>query len=171
MDVKTKTTESNVTLQILSTVDSTGKNKGARKYQCHNVTSIVRNGRFVRPDHRCAITTRYFTHEVDFYRFRSKCSSNSERWVVQRRCGRSLSLSRSIAFSFDREFCLNPTVYLLFCDLNLISIHDSGRSIVWAKGLKTLKILAPDTSWLGASRRGAPVRDVWTFWMTFLQFT
>ena len=44
--------ESNVTLQILSTVDSTGKNIGARKFQRHNVTTIVRNGRFVRPDHR-----------------------------------------------------------------------------------------------------------------------
>ena len=44
--------ESKVTLQILSTVDSTGKNIGARKYQRHNVPTIVRNGRFVRPDHR-----------------------------------------------------------------------------------------------------------------------
>ena len=71
--------ESNVILQILSTVDSTGTNIGAWKYQRHNVPTIVRNGRFVRPDHRCAVTTRYFTHEVDFCRFRSKRSSDSER--------------------------------------------------------------------------------------------
>ena len=38
----------------------------------------------------------------------------------------------------------NRTVYLLFCDLNLISIHDSGRLSVCAKGSKTLKRLAPD---------------------------
>ena len=50
--------EWNVTLQILSTVDSTGKNIGARKWPAQNVTTIVRNGRFVRPDHRSAVTTR-----------------------------------------------------------------------------------------------------------------
>ena len=50
--------ESKVILQILSTVDSTGKNIGARKLRHHNVTTIVRNGRFVRPDHRTAVTTR-----------------------------------------------------------------------------------------------------------------
>ena len=50
--------ESNVTLQIFSTVDSTGKNIGARKWGPHNVTTIVRNGRFVRSDHRSAVTTR-----------------------------------------------------------------------------------------------------------------
>ena len=50
--------ESKVTLQIFSTVDSTGKNIVARKCQRHNVTTIVRNGRFVRPDNRTAVTTR-----------------------------------------------------------------------------------------------------------------
>ena len=50
--------ESKVTLQILSTVDSKGTNMGARKLVHHNVTTIVRNGRFVRPDHRTALTTR-----------------------------------------------------------------------------------------------------------------
>ena len=50
--------ESKVTLQILSTVDPTGTNIGAQKYQPNNVTSIVRTGRFVRPDHRTAVTTR-----------------------------------------------------------------------------------------------------------------
>ena len=50
--------ESKVTLQILSAVDSKGKNIGARKFQRHNVTTIVRNGRFVRPDHWTAVTTR-----------------------------------------------------------------------------------------------------------------
>ena len=50
--------ESKVTLQIRSTVDSTGTNVGARKCQRHNITTIVRNGRFVRPDHRTAVTTR-----------------------------------------------------------------------------------------------------------------
>ena len=50
--------ESKVTLHILSTVDSKGKNIGARKLRHHNVTTIVRNGRFVRPDHRTAVTTR-----------------------------------------------------------------------------------------------------------------
>ena len=44
--------ESKVTLQILSTVDSTGKITGAQKYQPHSVPTIVRNGRFVRSDHR-----------------------------------------------------------------------------------------------------------------------
>ena len=44
--------ESKVTLQILSAVDSKGKNIGARKWPPQNVTTIVRNGRFVRPDHR-----------------------------------------------------------------------------------------------------------------------
>ena len=97
--------ESKVTLQILSTVESKGKDIGARKWNPHNVPRIVRNDRFVRPDHRSGRPTRSFAHEVDFCRFRSKHSSNSERSVVQRRCGRSLSLSGSIAFSFDREFC------------------------------------------------------------------
>ena len=55
---KNNNIESKVTLQILSTVDSTGKNIGARKWSPHNVTTIVRNGRFVRPDHRSAVTTR-----------------------------------------------------------------------------------------------------------------
>ena len=50
--------ESNVTLQILYAVDSKGKNVGARKWPRHNVTTIVRNGRFVRPDHRSSVTTR-----------------------------------------------------------------------------------------------------------------
>ena len=50
--------ESKVTLQILSTVDSKEKNIGARKWVRHNVTTIVRNGRFVRHDHRSAVTTR-----------------------------------------------------------------------------------------------------------------
>ena len=50
--------ESNVTLQILSAVDSKGKNIGVRKWPPHNVTTIVRNCRFVRPDHRSAVTTR-----------------------------------------------------------------------------------------------------------------
>ena len=50
---------------------------------------------------------------MDFCRFRLKRSSNSERWVVKRRCGRSLSLSRSIAFSFDREFCLKSNRILV----------------------------------------------------------
>ena len=48
--------ESKVTLQILSTVDSKGTNIGARKLVHHNVTNIVRNGRFVHPDHRTAVT-------------------------------------------------------------------------------------------------------------------
>ena len=61
-------------------------------------------------------------------------------WVVQRRYGRSLSLSRSIVeFSFNREFCWNRIVYLLFWDLNLISMHDSGRPIVWAKVIENIK--------------------------------
>jgi len=76
---KKSSIESDVTLQILSAVDSKGTNIGARKWVRHNVTTIVRNGRFVRPDHRSAVTTRYFTHEVGFYRFRSERSSNSER--------------------------------------------------------------------------------------------
>ena len=50
--------ESSVTLQILTAVDSTETNIGARKFQRHNVTTIIRNGRFVRPDHRSAVTTR-----------------------------------------------------------------------------------------------------------------
>ena len=50
--------ESKVTLQILSAVDSKGKHIGARKLLHHNVTTIVRNGRFVRPDHRSAVRTR-----------------------------------------------------------------------------------------------------------------
>ena len=50
--------ESTVTLQILSTVNSKGKYIGARKWPRHNVTTIVRNDRFVRPDHRTAVTTR-----------------------------------------------------------------------------------------------------------------
>ena len=50
--------ESNVTLQILSTVDSKGTNIGVRKWPRHNVPTIVRNGRFVRPDHRGAVTIR-----------------------------------------------------------------------------------------------------------------
>ena len=50
--------ESKVALQILSAVDSKEKNIGARKWPRHNVTTIVRNGRFVRPDHRSAVTTR-----------------------------------------------------------------------------------------------------------------
>ena len=53
--------ESNVTLQMLSAVDSIdskGKNVGARKWPRHNVTTIVQNGRFVRPDHRSVVTTR-----------------------------------------------------------------------------------------------------------------
>ena len=53
-----KSIESNVTLQILSAVDSKGTNIGARKWPPHSVTTIVRNGRFVRPDHRSAVTTR-----------------------------------------------------------------------------------------------------------------
>ena len=44
--------ESKATLQILSAVDSEGKNIGVRKLRHHNVPTIVRNGRFVRPDHR-----------------------------------------------------------------------------------------------------------------------
>ena len=50
--------ESKITFQILSAVDSKGENIGARKLRHHNVTTIVRNGRFVRPDHRTAVTTR-----------------------------------------------------------------------------------------------------------------
>ena len=50
--------ESKVALQILSAVDSKGKNIGARKWPPHNVTTTFRNGRFVRPDHRSVVTTR-----------------------------------------------------------------------------------------------------------------
>ena len=49
--------ESKVTLQIRSKVDSKGKHIGARKLVHNTVTTIVRNGRFVRPDHRTAVTT------------------------------------------------------------------------------------------------------------------
>ena len=49
--------ESKVTLHILSAVDSKGKNVGPRKLRHQNVPTIVRNGRFVRPDHRSAVTT------------------------------------------------------------------------------------------------------------------
>ena len=50
--------ESKGTLQILSAADSKGENIGARKLRHHNVPTIVRNGRFARPDHRSAVTTR-----------------------------------------------------------------------------------------------------------------
>ena len=55
---KKSNVESNAILQILSAVDSKGKSIGARKCLCDNVPTIVRNGCFVRPDHRCAVTTR-----------------------------------------------------------------------------------------------------------------
>ena len=46
---KNSNIESTVTLQMLSTVDSKGTNIGARKMRHHNLPTIVRNGRFVRP--------------------------------------------------------------------------------------------------------------------------
>ena len=105
--------ESNVALQILSTVDSKGTNIGAQKLRTNNVSSIVRNDRFVCPDHRIRVFRRPLRVEVDFCRFRSHSESlwaafsQKSRNVprVRSRCERSLSLSGSIAFSCDREFC------------------------------------------------------------------
>ena len=76
---------------------------------------------------------------MDFCRFRSKHSSNPECWVVQRRCGRSLSLSRSIAFSFNREFSLNQTVYLLFWWLKPYFHSRFRKTHRLSKGIENIK--------------------------------
>ena len=61
--------ESKVTFQILSTVESKGTNIGARKWPPHNVTRIVRNDHFVRPDHRSHGQVRDLRVEVVFLPF------------------------------------------------------------------------------------------------------
>ena len=128
--------ESKVTLQILSPVDSTGKNIG------------VISGRIItaRASSEMVVSSVLITGDGDKY------ANSRTKWILAvsvrnvRRIRNVESSNVAVgglcllnAFSFDREFCWNRTVYLLFCDLNLISIHDSGRAIVWAKGSKTLK--------------------------------
>ena len=104
--------ESKVTLQILSTVESKGTNIGAQKLRQNNVSSIVRNDRFVSPDHRRRVFSCPLRVEVDFCSFRSRSESlwaafsQKSRNVprVRSRCERSL-----FSFGFYRVL-LRPRI-------------------------------------------------------------
>ena len=86
--------ESKVILQILSTVQSKGKNIGAQKLRTNNVTSIVRNGRFVRPDYRRRVHVRDLRVEVGFCRFRSHSES---LWAVFSQKSRNVPRVRAVS--------------------------------------------------------------------------